>query len=87
MSHDSSVGIWTVYRLDDLEVGVRVQKWQCSLLHIVRTASGVHPNSYPVGNGGGGALSFLVKRQGREADNSPPTNAEVNKTRIYISTP
>jgi hypothetical protein len=27
---------------------------------------------------GNGALSSEVKRQGREADNSPPSNAEVN---------
>jgi hypothetical protein len=34
-----------------------------------------------------GALSPGVKRQGREADHSPLTNAEVNKTWIYTSTP
>jgi hypothetical protein len=28
-----------------------------------------------------------VKRQRREADHSPPANAEVKKIRIYISTP
>jgi hypothetical protein len=28
-----------------------------------------------------------VKRQGREADHSPPTSAEVNKMWIYTSTP
>jgi hypothetical protein len=28
-----------------------------------------------------------VKRTGREADHSPPTSAEVNKTRVYTSTP
>jgi hypothetical protein len=28
-----------------------------------------------------------VKRQGREADHSPPTNAEVKKMWIYTSTP
>jgi hypothetical protein len=28
-----------------------------------------------------------VKRQGREADHSPPTSAEVKKTWIYTSTP
>jgi hypothetical protein len=38
----------------------------------------------PVGTGG----SFPgVKRQGREGDHSPPTNAEVKKTWIYTSTP
>jgi hypothetical protein len=34
-----------------------------------------------------GALSSGVKRQGREADRSPPTSAEVKKTWIYTSTP
>jgi hypothetical protein len=34
-----------------------------------------------------GALSPGVKRPGREADQSPPTNAEVNKMWIYTSTP
>jgi hypothetical protein len=34
-----------------------------------------------------GALSPGVKPQGREADHSPSTNAQVNKTWIYTSTP
>jgi hypothetical protein len=34
-----------------------------------------------------GNLSPGVKRQWREADHSPPANAEVNKTWIYTSTP
>jgi hypothetical protein len=34
-----------------------------------------------------GALSPGVKRQGREADHSPPTRAEVKKMWIYTSTP
>jgi hypothetical protein len=34
-----------------------------------------------------GALSLGVKRQGREADHSPPFSAEVNNARSYISTP
>jgi hypothetical protein len=33
------------------------------------------------------ALSLGVKRQGLEANNSPPTIAEVKKTWIYTSTP
>jgi hypothetical protein len=33
-----------------------------------------------------GALHPGVKRPGREADNSPPTSAEVKKTWIYTST-
>jgi hypothetical protein len=54
------------------------------ILHIVQTGSGVHPTSYKMGIGG----SFLgVKQQGREADHSPPTSAEVKKMWIYTSTP
>jgi hypothetical protein len=34
-----------------------------------------------------GALSQGVKRQGREAYHSPQTSTEVDKMRIYISTP
>jgi hypothetical protein len=33
-----------------------------------------------------GALSPGLKRQGREADNSPPTSAEVKETGIYTRT-
>jgi hypothetical protein len=54
-----------------------------SLLHIVQTGSGVHPTFYNMGTGG----SFPgVKRQGHEADHSPPTSAEVKKMWIYTST-
>jgi hypothetical protein len=60
----------------------RVKKF--SLLQIVQTGSGVHPISYKMGTGG----SFLgIKWQGREADHSPPTSAEVKKMWIYTSTP
>jgi hypothetical protein len=41
------------------------------------------PSLYPVGTG---ALSPGLKRQGREADHSPSTSADVNKTWIYTST-
>jgi hypothetical protein len=34
-----------------------------------------------------GAFSPGVKRQGREADDSPPASAEIKKMWIYISTP
>jgi hypothetical protein len=55
-----------------------------SLLHIVQTGSGVHPTTYKMGTGG----AFPgIKRQGREADHSPPTIAEVKKMWIYTSTP
>jgi hypothetical protein len=45
MSWDSIVDIATGYGLDDQGVRVRV-------LHVIQTASGVHPTSYPMGTGG-----------------------------------
>jgi hypothetical protein len=36
---------------------------------------------------GTGVLSTGIKRQGREADHSPPTSAEDKKTWFYTSTP
>jgi hypothetical protein len=85
-SRDSSVGIATGYGLDDQGgAGVRVPVGEkFSLLHIVQTGSGVHPTSYKMGTVG----TFPgLKRQGREADHSPPTSAEVKKMWIYTSTP
>jgi len=43
-------------------------------LYCVQTYSGAHPASYPIVTG----VSFPdVKRSGREADQSPPSSAEV----------
>jgi hypothetical protein len=39
-----------------------------------QTASGVHPASYPMGTRGS---SPEEKRQGHEADHSPPPSAEI----------
>jgi hypothetical protein len=58
------------------------QGQEFSLLHVVETGSGVQPTSYPIGTG---ALSPGIKRQGREADHSPPTSADVKKMWIYSS--
>jgi hypothetical protein len=85
-SRDSSVGIATGYVLDDQGGGSsspgRVKTF--SILHIVKTDSGVRPTTYKMGTGG----SFSrVKRQGRETDHSPPTSAEVKKMWNYTSTP
>jgi hypothetical protein len=73
MSRDSSVGIATGYGLDDQGGGSSSPgRVNFSLLYIIQTVSGVHPTSYLMGIGG----SFPgVKRQGREADHSPPTIA------------
>jgi hypothetical protein len=48
----------------------------CSLLHIIEIGSGFHSISYPMGTG--------VKRQGREADHSPPTNVGQENVDLYI---
>jgi hypothetical protein len=45
-SRDSSVGIATGYGLDESRYGQ-----EFSLLHVVQTGSGAHPN-YPMGTGG-----------------------------------
>jgi hypothetical protein len=47
-----------------------------SLHHRVQNGSRAHSASYPVGTG---ALFLGVKRQGREADYSPPSSAEVKE--------
>jgi hypothetical protein len=50
----------------------------------IQTSSGAQPVSYSMGTGD----SFPGgKWQGREADHSPPTTAEIKKMWIYTSTP
>jgi hypothetical protein len=76
-SRGNVVGIATGYGLDDCGVGVRVPVGQdFSLFLIVQTGSGVQPTSYPMATG---APSSTVKRPGREADQSPPTSAEIKE--------
>jgi hypothetical protein len=79
-SRDSSVGIATGYGLDDRGVGVRVPIGE-------RFFSSPSHSDRPLIQWVPGALSPGVKRQGREADHSPPTSAEVKNTWIYTSTP
>jgi hypothetical protein len=67
-SRDSSVGIATVYWLDD-------QVTHFSLLHRVQTVSVSHQASYPRGSG---AHFPVVNRPGREADDLLSSGAEVN---------
>jgi len=56
-----------------------------SLPHHVQTGSGTHPASYPMGTGG----SFPGdKAAGREADHSPPSNAEdIGCVDLYLHSP
>jgi hypothetical protein len=73
-SRDSSVGIATGYGLDDQEGGSS-SPGRVKNFHFSissRQALGSFPE---------------VKLQGREADHSPPTSAEVKKMWIYTSTP
>jgi hypothetical protein len=83
-SRDSVVGIATDYGLHDLGVGVRVPVGSRAFSPASRPALG--PTQPPI-QWVPGSLSPVVKRQGREADHSPATSAEVKKIWIYTSTP
>jgi hypothetical protein len=79
---DSSVNIVTGLGAGSRGFGSRKGKGFISLLrHRVQTGSGAHPASYPM------ALSLGVKRWGREADRSPPSNAEVKDCGVYLHSP
>jgi hypothetical protein len=81
VSRGSAVGIATGYGLDERGVKVRVPVGsELSLLHIVQTGFEANPASYPMGTEG---FSPGVKRQGREADHSPPASAEFKRMWIY----
>jgi hypothetical protein len=81
MSSDSSVGIATGYGLDDQGGGSsspgRVKNFHFSIASRPALGSTQPPLKWVPG----------VKREGREADHSPPTSAEVKKMWIYTSTP
>jgi hypothetical protein len=82
-SRGSVVGIVSGYRLDNKGSEFESKSGQkSSLLHIVQSGSVAQPASYPMGS-----ASYFpgAKQQGREADNSHPTSAEVKKPRIYTT--
>jgi hypothetical protein len=59
--------------------------WEFFLHHRVQTGSEAHSASYPMRTR---ALSSVgVKRPGREADHSPPSNPEVKNAWTYTFTP
>jgi hypothetical protein len=80
----SAVGTVTSYGLEDRMIGVRVP---LGTFHIVQTFSGDHLASLQWVPGLLHRRGGDVKRQERESDHSPPTSAEVKKTRVYKSTP
>jgi hypothetical protein len=73
-SRDSSVGIATGYGLDDREVGVRFPEGSRILSSPCRRDRLWGPIQWVPG-----ALSLGAKRQGRVADRSLPTSAEVKR--------
>jgi hypothetical protein len=77
-SRDSAVGIATGYGLDDRRVGVPVLV-EAKNFHFSTSSRPVLGLTQPPIQWVPGALSPRVKQQGREADHSPPTSAEVMK--------
>jgi hypothetical protein len=71
-SQDSSVGIATGYGLDDQGEREFESRYRKKFSLLHIVQTGSFPG---------------VKRQGREADHSPLTSAEVKKMWIYTSTP
>jgi hypothetical protein len=83
---DSAVGMATGYRLDGRGFGFRALVGSRIFSSPRRPDRLWGPPSL-LSNGVPGALSQGAKQQGREADHSPPTSAEVKKTWSYTSTP
>jgi hypothetical protein len=80
-SRDSVVGIETGYGLHDSGVGVRVPVR--SRIFSSSQRPDRHWGPLSLLSMGRGALSLGVKRQGCEADHSPPTSVKVKKMWIY----
>jgi hypothetical protein len=83
-SRDSAVGVATRYRLEDW--GVVVQVPVGSRIFSTSSRPAVGPTQPPI-KWVPGALSSGIKWQGREADHSPPTSAQVKKMWIHPPTP
>jgi hypothetical protein len=82
-SRNSVVGIATGYELDDRGVRVRVPV-RSRIFSSPRRPVGAHPPCYPMGTGG-----FFpgVKRQGCEANHSPPASAVKKKVKLSLYRP
>jgi hypothetical protein len=85
-SWDSIVGLVTGYELDVWEAGDWVPEGSRNFLFSTSSRPSLRSTQPPIQPMGTGALSPGVKRQGCEADHSPPASAEVKKMWIYTST-
>jgi hypothetical protein len=83
-SRGSAVVIATSYGMDDRGVSVPSPYMVKNFLFSASSRSALGSNNL-LSNAG--ALPSWVKRQGREADHSPPTVAEAKKMWIYTFTP
>jgi hypothetical protein len=77
-SRDSSVGIATGYGLDDRRAGVPVPGGSKYFHFSISSRPALGSTQPPIKWVRGGPFQG-VKRQGREADHSPPTSAVVKK--------
>jgi hypothetical protein len=77
-SRDGSVGIATGYALDDRMIGSRFPAGLGIFLFDTVSRPVLGPTQPPI-QWVPGALSLGVKRPGREAGHSPPSNAEVKE--------
>jgi hypothetical protein len=84
-SRDSSVGIATGYGLDGRGDRSSSPDRVKNFLFSTSSRPALGPTPPPI-QWVPGALSREVKRQGREADHSPPTSTEVKKLWTYTST-
>jgi hypothetical protein len=75
---DCSVGIATDYGLDNRMIGVRIPAGAGNFLFTTASRPALGPTQPPF-QWVPGALSLGVKRPGREADHSPPSNREVEE--------
>jgi hypothetical protein len=84
-SQDSIDGLATGYGLDDQGVSLSPSRVK-NFLFSTSSRPALGPTQ-PLIQWVLGVLSLGVKRQGCEADHSPPSSAEVKKMWIYTSTP
>jgi hypothetical protein len=81
-SQDGAVGIATGYLLDVRRFRVRVPVWSRNFsCPLCPDRHWTHQIYYPVDTGD---LSTGLNRPGRETDHSPPSSADVKKTRVFL---